>query len=238
MTKKFPFNRVLASIGLILVFLVSCQPEEKEKPKIKEGILTFEVTYPYYRDNFMASLLPDEMTMTFKDNVYKNYITKGGLFSTSVISDCNNEILILTLDFGPKKIYTKLDKALTDTMLLMYATPDIIMMNEYDSIAGFNCERKMAVFDDLADGYDVELFETEDIEIKNSNWCNQYKDIENVLLGYEIGQYGLQSRMRAISFDDSTKVTSKDFEVPDNFKEVPLDRMLYEMEEIFKSLVE
>ena len=237
MTRKSPTLSKLIHLFLV-VFVLSCNTKEKEKPKIKEGILTFEVTYPYYRDTFMASLLPDEMTMTFKDNVYKNYITKGGLFSTSIISDCNNQTLILTLDFGPKKIFTKLDKALTDTMLQMYAIPDIITLNEYDSLAGFLCERKMAVFENLDDGYDVELLETEEIEIKNSNWCNQYQEIDNVLLGYEIGQYGLQSRMRAISFDDTTKIDNKEFEVPENFKEVPLDRMMYEMEEIFKSLVE
>lgn len=238
MTKKSAHNHLTFSILILFLFLIGCQPEETEKPKIKKGILKFEVTYPYYKDSFMASLLPDEMTMTFKDNVYKNYITKGGLFSTSFISDCNNETLILTLDFGPKKIYSKLDKALTDTMLKMYAIPDIIDLEEYDSIAGFDCERKMAVFESLSDGYDVELLETDEIEIKNSNWCNQYKDVKNVLLGYEIGQYGLQSRLRAISFDDTTKIDKKDFEVPENFKEVPLERMMYEMEEIFKSLVE
>ena len=38
--------------------------------------------------------MPDVMTMEFKDNVYKNTVTKGGLFSTTIISDCNKKEMI------------------------------------------------------------------------------------------------------------------------------------------------
>ncbi len=224
-------------IGISIFLLASCDTteEQAEEPKISEGVLTFDVTYPYYQDGFMASLLPDEMTMTFKNNVYKNFVTKGGMFSTTLISDCNNNTLTLMLDFGQKKIYCELDQALTDTMMLEFPTPDILEINDPDSIAGMRYDKKLAIFDHLADGYDVELMESFDIDIKNSNWCNQYKDIEGVLLGYEVEQYGLQMRMRASKID-TVSVADTEFDVPENFKEVTLEKMMYELEEIFKSL--
>lgn len=222
---------------VITVGFVSCGSKETpEVPKLKEGEIKFEVTYPYYTDGFMASLLPDEMVMTFKDNIYKNSVTKGGLFTTIIISDCNKKELTMMLDFGPKKIYCILDTALTAEMMQRFSVPDIIEANKIDSLAGMKCNKKLAIFDDLEDGYDVELFETNEIDIKNSNWCNQYKEIDGVLLGYEIEQYGLQMRMRAMELD-SVKVDSTAFIIPTIYKEVPMDRMLYELEEIFKSLV-
>ena len=70
--------------------------------------------------------------------------------------------------------------------------------------------------------------------VKNSNWCNQYSQIEGVLLGYEIKQFGIQARMIAVKLD-SVKVNDTIFNVPKGFKEVSLERMLYEMDEISKS---
>jgi len=231
-------KRLLLITILILsfsTFFTSCKEEEKViVPKISEGVLHFELSYPYYEDAFMASIMPDEMEMTFKNNVYRNHVSQGGLFSSTVIADCNNETLILLLDLGPKRIYCLLDKSLTDTMLLNYPTPDILRLNEFDSISGAFCEKKSAIFDHLEDGYDVELFETADIDIKNSNWCNQYKEIEGVLLGYEIEQFGIQARMIATKLD-SVEVNDSIFNIPQGFKEVTLDRMLFEMDEISKS---
>tara|TARA_B110000285_G_scaffold209107_1_gene249806 strand:+ start:660 stop:1397 length:738 start_codon:yes stop_codon:yes gene_type:complete len=211
--------------------------EEDEKivaPKISEGVIHFELTYPYYQDAFMASIMPDEMEMTFKNNIYRNHVTKGGLFSSTVIADCNNETLILILDLGPKRIYCALDKSLTDNMLVNYPVPDILKVNEFDSIADAFCEKKIAIFDYLADGYDVELYETVEIDIKNSNWCNQYSEIEGVLLGYEIKQFGIQARMIATKME-SVAVNDSIFNVPQGFKEVTLEKMLFEMDEISKS---
>ena len=223
------------SIVFLSALFSSCEEDIKVVvPKISEGVIHFELSYPYYEDAFMASIMPDEMEMTFKNNVYRNHVTKGGLFSSTVIADCNNETLILILDLGPKRIYCALDKALSSAMLKNYPTPDILKVSEFDSIAGAFCEKKNAIFDYLAGGYDVELYETFDVDIKNSNWCNQYSEIDGVLLGYEIKQFGIQARMIATKME-SIAVNDSIFNVPQGFKEVTLERMLFEMDEISKS---
>ena len=228
---------LLLTISIVFLSALFSSCEEGEKvvsPKISEGVIHFELSYPYYEDAFMASIMPDEMEMTFKNNVYRNHVSKGGLFSSTVIADCNNETLILILDLGPKRIYCALDKSLTNAMLMNYPIPDILKVSEFDSIAGTFCEKKSAIFDLLADGYDVELYETFDVDIKNSNWCNQYSEIDGVLLGYEIKQFGIQARMIATKMD-SVAVNDSIFNVPQGYKEVTLERMLFEMDEISKS---
>lgn len=221
-------------ISLLALFSSCGEGGSATAPKISEGVIHFDLSYPYYEDAFMASIMPDEMEMTFKNNVFRNHVSKGGLFSSTVISDCNNETLILILDLGPKRIYCELDKLQTKEMLNNYSVPDILRVNEYDSISGTLCEKKSAIFDQLADGYDVELYETADVDIKNSNWFNQYNKIEGVLLGYEIEQFGIQARMIAKKMD-TVAVNDSIFNIPSGFKEVTLARMLFEMDEISKS---
>ena len=129
-----------------------------------------------------------------------------------------------------------MDSALTDTMLSVYSSIDIMPTIVHDSLAGKVCNKYWAVFDNLDDGYDIELFETSEIDIKNSNWCNQFSKLSGVLLGYEVERYGLQMRMRATDVIEQP-VSDDEFKVPSDYKEVSLSQMMFEMEEIFKSLV-
>lgn len=231
--------------GLGLVFFcltfISCDgggDEEVVKPVIKEGVISFSITYPYYKDDFMVALMPDVMTMEFKDNVYKNTVTKGGLFSTTIISDCNKEEMFMTLDFGSKQLYTKLNRDLVDTILLKrFSIPDLLPVDNLDSLAGMKCEKYIAVYETLNDGYDCELYTTKDVQIKNSNWCNHFNAVEDVLLGYEAEQYGLVMRFVADSVSEK-KISSDAFKVPADFKEVSLEQMLFQMQEIFNQIIE
>jgi hypothetical protein len=232
----------IVGAGLILIQLisfVSCgsnQPEEEKK--INEGKIEYSVTYPYYTDDFMKMLLPDHLVMEFKNNVYKNEITKAGLFTTAMIADCNTETFTMLLDFGSKKMYCVLDKNLTDTMVKkLFKIPDLIKVNNFDSIAGLSTHKYNAVYKALEDGYDCDVYTSPVINIKNSNWCNQYAALDEVLLGYEVMQYGLVMRFLATTVTECP-INDKAFTVRANFEEVTLDRMVYEMEEIFKSFIE
>lgn len=233
-----------AMIMLALVVLVlvqnSCQEEvaeETSRPAIKEGKLYYSITYPYYTDDFMVVLLPDVMTMEFKDNVYKNKVTKGGLFTTTLISDCNKKELVLMLDFGSKRIYTKLDSTLIKDYLLNYPVPDLLSVVTSDSLGGLHCNKYQAVYQKLEDGYDCEIYTTPEIAIKESNWCNPFSELPDVMMEYEISQYGLVMRMKADSIVKET-IPSDVFTVPGDFKEVSLEQMLFQMEEIFKQIIE
>ena len=238
-------SRMYRVLGLSLVFFclafLSCgngEVESNEKPPISEGVVSFSITYPYFKDDFMVVLMPDVMTMEFKNNVYKNTVTKGGLFSTTIISDCNKQEMFMTLDFGSKQLYTKLDKGMVDTVLLKrFAIPTLIEVDNLDSIAGYHCSKFMAVYETLNDGYDCEVYSTKKIKIENSNWCNHFHSMEDVLLGYEAEQYGLVMRFMADSVS-AKKVSDDAFKVPAGFKEVSLEQMLFQMQEIFNQIIE
>ncbi len=218
--------------GILSAFLFTgC--EEKDN-RITEGVIDYDVTYPYFKDPFMKNMLPSKMKFEFKDGMYKNTIEKA-IFATSLISNCKDSVLIMTMRFGKKQYYSELDAALTDTMIKKNGIPDIIALNATDSMAGVLCTKYMGVFDNLNDGYDGEVYETHSIGIDAPNWCNPYRELDGVLLGYEVDQFGLQMRFRATQITD-TIVNDSTFNIPANYKKVPLERMLYEVEELFNSL--
>ena len=157
------------------------------------------------------------------------------MFGTTLISNCRDSVLIMTFQFGKKKYYAELDVALTDTMIQKNGIPDIIKLRANDSVAGLLCEKYMGVFDNLNDGYDGEVYETKSIALEGSNWSNPYRDLDGVLLGYEIDQFGLLMRFKASQIKD-TLINDSIFNVPANYKKVPLERMLYEIEELFNNL--
>jgi len=227
-------TKILFYLLLVLLMTVGgCGGSENGG--ISEGVIKYEITYPYYKDKFMLSMMPAEMRMEFKGNRYKNTVDNS-MFGSSLISNCKDSSLVMLLHFGQKKIYSELDVALTDTMINRNGVPDIIALNATDSLAGLLCEKYMGVFEKLEDGYDCEVFEAKGIALKNSNWCNPYRGIDGVLLGYEIDQYGLQMRFKAFEVEE-TSVNDSIFNVPSNYKKVSLERMLYEVEEIFKNLL-
>jgi hypothetical protein len=238
-------SRTYKVLGLSLVFFclsfLSCgngEGDTIEEAPIKEGVISFKISYPYYKDDFMVVLLPDVMTMEFKDNVYKNTVTKGGLFSTTIISDCNKKEMFMTLDFGSKQLFTKLNKDQVDTVLLKrFPVPDLLKVDNADSIAGLPCDKYMAVYKTLEDGYDCELYTSKKVAIKNSNWCNHFNQLDDVLLEYEASQYGLVMNFVADSVTEK-KVADDAFIIPSGFKEVTLEQMLFQMQEIFNQIIE
>jgi len=231
--KSFNIKIIFYSLFVLVISLQSCNGTGNSG--VSEGIIKYDITYPYYKDKFMLSMMPAEMRMEFKGDKYRNTVDNS-MFGSSLISNCKDSTLIMLLHFGQKKIYSELDVALTDTMIKRNGVPDIIALNSTDSLAGILCEKYMGVFEKLEDGYDCEVFEAKGIALENSNWCNPYRGIGGVLLGYEIDQYGLQMRFKAVEVKE-TIINDSIFNVPSSYKKVSLDRMLYEVEEIFKNLL-
>jgi len=231
--KKIYNITIIYSLLFALIFsATSCGGSEANK--IKEGVITYDISYPYFKDEMMLSFMPKEMKMEFKDNIYRNTVGNS-MFETSLISNCTDSTLIMMLHIGRKFYYSELDVALTDTMVRKNGIPDIVALNTTDSVAGYLCKKYMGVFDKLNDGYDCEVYETDEIGLTNSNWCNPYRELDGVLLGYEVDQFGIQMRFLASEVKD-TLVSDSVFVVPSNYKRVSLERILYEVEELSKSI--
>lgn len=200
------------------------------------GVIKFEITYPYYdKEGFMATMMPDEMYMRIKDNKFRNEISQG-IFRTVFIADNQKKELRQQLYFWSKKIAVKLSEQETSEFVDDFDKVTISYTEDTDTIAGYLCKKAIAEFED-PEMPSIDLYYTNEIDLKDANWCNQFKEIDGVLLQYEVERYGLRMRFKALEIYHE-EIPDGMFQIEEGYKYVSAEEMDYEMEEIFSTLLE
>ena len=115
-----------------------------------------------------------------------------------------------------------------------FKIPTLFDVPGTDMVAGYRCNRTFAVFDELEEGPDFEIKFTDDIQIKQPNWCNQFSGLDAVLLEYELKQYGLRLKLKANAVEEGS-IQESSFEIPAGYKQVSIEEMVYQFEEVFKN---
>lgn len=225
-------NRIFLLTGVVFsLFLSSCGGDEK----VTEGVIEFEISYPYYQGSgFMASMLPDKMTMTFKDGIYKTEVSKGTYFKSAFIIDCNNKTVTNLFHFGTKNIYCTMKEKDVKKILSKEPKPQYLETNDGDSLAGFLCRKTVAYYEEVEQP-DVAIYSTPDIDIPNSNWWTPFHQINEVLLEYEIERFDFRMRFTAVKFT-ATEVSEDEFTVPSQYKKVSIAKIEKELNEVFGTL--
>ncbi len=224
----------LASIGLI--GMMACTRFDAFDPRINEGLIEYQVTFPYLEDesNMMASLLPDKMLMHFKTDQYSTELaTIGGLFKNRFVSNQSELTLIHQLKIFKKKLDTEYNETGVRRQLQTMPQLTIIETNEIDTVAGFRCKKAIGIFDHISLP-EMTIFYTDEIKIDNPNWCTQFHPIEGVMLQYEVEQLGIRMRFRAVSVQ-SLEVTDSQLKPETGYERVSSDRLQVEIEQLLTS---
>lgn len=229
--KLYIFN-ILAVFFIAISFsLSSCSGDEE----ISQGELEFEILYPYYQGSgLMASMLPDKMSMVFKDGVYKTEVSRGSIFKSSFIIDCNKKTVTNLFQFGTRKYYAVMNEKAVKKMLSTEPKPQYLDSNDGDSLAGFLCKKTVAYYEELEQP-DVAIYSTSDIKIPNSNWWTPFHEIDGVLLEYEVERFNFRMRFSATNFTQR-EVEDSEFDIPSGYKKVSIEKIEKELKEVFGSL--
>lgn len=225
--------RTLFALFLVSISLgiTSCGSEESPS----QGEIEFDILYPYYQGSgLMASMLPDKMSMVFKDGVYKTEVSRGSIFKSSFIIDCNKKTVTNLFQFGTRKYYAVMNEKAVKKMLASEPKAQYLESNDGDSLAGFLCKKTVAYYEELEQP-DVAIYSTTDINIPNSNWWTPFHEIDGVLLEYEIERYDFRMRFSATKFT-SREVEDSEFDIPSNYKKVSIEKIEKELKEVFGSL--
>ena len=203
---------------------------------ISEGTISYDISYPgRVEGGLLDGVLPKEMKMEFQNFRYVNTISAAGMFETKLITNCKDKTVTFTFNFGPKKIYAVMSEQTADSLMHeQFKIPTLFDVPGTDMVAGYRCNRTFAVFDELEEGPDFEIKFTDDIQIKQPNWCNQFSDLDAVLLEYELKQYGLRLKLKANAVEEGS-IQESSFEIPAGFKQVSIEEMVYQFEEVFKN---
>jgi GLPGLI family protein len=219
---------------LLSFFLIGCNGGE-EATGPTEGIITYDVSYPKpAADPFDQKMMPSEMTMKFKENKSLTTLLFGmGFVQMAYLSD-NEKKTITELNkfMGKKRAFVTDQKNLPN--LLKEIPPYTIeyIENQNKIIAGYNC-KKALIHVQVDPPYEFSVFYTDEIQIKDPNWCTPFKNIKGVLMEYQIEQYNIIMRFKAKTVELIDQEEG-DFKMPADFKLVSQQ----DMDEIHKMLKE
>lgn len=226
------YARVFAAFLLISCVtscsLVTQSPEERKN----EGVIVYSLSYPQFTDdNIFTSMFPQEMTFKFKDNNTKSELkTRMAVFSTSLFVEFNERKLTHLVRIANQYSGLVMDSA--EVMSIHGITPDEMQITHTEqtkTIAGFLCKHARVTFtNDSTSNFD--LYYTNDIAIKDPNWCTPFHSIPGVLMEARINKFNIDMHMvaKSVTFQEFPE---EEFKVTEQYKPITVE----EMADIFES---
>lgn len=201
-----------------------------------EGIITYDVTFPFEENSLMLELFPKEMTLEFKKEQMRTSVKSSyGVITTDFIIDNKSHTLTQLLkSFGEKSSLTIANEGVSE-WLSQYPPVRLEFTNESDSVAGYLCHKTIAHFENDSIP-PITILYTKDIKLDHSNWWNQFQGIDGFLMGYEIEQFGKRMRLRAreIKFEP---IQDERFVAPTDYKQVDNAAMHAQMQKLVDDFV-
>ena len=227
--------RLFVSSLFLSALMVSCtEPEEAAVP---QGIITYDVSFPFNTDDLLQYIYPEEMEVAFRgDQITGKLEAMGGIVSNQFIVNNRQRVFDQYLKTNKGKFHITLDSAGVEQMLLDSPEMRLIPTDSTTTIAGYTC--KLTIADFVIDSVPaIELWHTAEIPVDNPNWCNQYHDLDEYLLGYDIEHFGMRMRVRANSVN-MTEVDDSRFALQPEFTDLDYPGMRNVISELLDVLSE
>lgn len=212
----------------IFIFFSSC--EHLDILKTKEGEILYKVTYPGQEDNMMTAIMPTKMHFKFKDNKTISEFHAGmGLFYMSLITNPEKKTLVQQVKVLSEQKGITFNEDALKRILSEEPPMKIELKNDTKEIAGYKCKKASVTFPgEERESFDI--YYTNQIQIKNPNWYNQFSQIDGVILEYQIKRWGIETKFEAISVEKK-EIDSKIFEPSPEYRAVSQE----EIDEIFEN---
>jgi hypothetical protein len=226
---------VIVLLGAITVWM-SCNTDNSFfGDTIEEGRIEYAVSFPHMEvDNVMASILPEKMTISFKDDRYHSeFNTYGGVFKNKICVDTRNRQYSQMLKIFKKRLACEYDKVDIDEMMLDFPPFTIIESGLNDTLAGIPCKRAKGVFYDLG-SEDIDIYYTDRIKVDNPNWCSPFSELDGFLLGYDVDMFDIRLRLTAENLSEEL-VDDAEFQVSEDYKLVSYKYIKIEIEKLMES---
>ncbi len=203
--------------------------------RISEGVIEYRVSFPEMTDeSITASLLPESMIYEFSEKAFASHFeAAGGVFKNRIVANRDLKTVEHQLKIFRKKIKVKMDNTGVIQMLSNYPKMTVIVTEDTDTIAGYHCKKALVVYEDV-EIPEIEVFYTTDIKMESPNWCTQYRDIEGVLMAYEIEEFGVRMRLEAESVQN-TPLDPEALATQDDYTEISRESMDVELEQLVET---
>ena len=234
MRNLLTYGAVVLSLVFGLSLFAGCDSSTKEASvqKITEGKIVYSLSYPQFEDdNIFTSMFPSEMTFKFKDNNTRNELkTKMAIFSTSLLANNKDKKVTHLVKIANK--YSGLEMDSMEIMEEYGRKPDGMIITPTEQtkvIAGYTCNHALVSFEnDTSANFDV--YYTNEIAIKDPNWCTPFHEIKGVLMEAKVNKFNIDMHMLATEVV-SEEYPAEDFQITNEYQPITVT----EMADIFQS---
>lgn len=194
----------------------------------KEGKIVYAITFPDMDlDPQQAAMMPTTMTLYIKGDNSRMEMKMGMGMSQTVITDSKTKTVTSLIDAMGQKYAMKMTEE--DIKKEAGDTPEIEVTKtgETKEIAGLVCEvSKVIIKDKKGEKIDSEICLSKEFIIPNANWNNPtYKDVDGLMLEYEMEQGQMKMKLKAKSVKEETVADSM-FEIPKDYEYKTMEEMM------------
>jgi len=215
--------RAIALSFSVALMFAGCS-NSPEPHASNEGVIVYEVSFPFDEDNPYINIYPKEMTFTFKgDKVRAKLASFAEVVCSEFIMDNSAKTFSQYFKVFDEKYKMNLNDAEVQEMVAQFPTMNLSSTSEIDSLAGLLCKKSFAHFVDRSI-QPITLYHTSAIGISAPNWCNQFSEIQEVLLGYEVEQFGKRMQLTAKEVRYEA-VSDEKFNTPQGYEDLSFEEM-------------
>jgi GLPGLI family protein len=195
---------------------------------INEGVIEYDAKV-VNEDHPMAGLMPNKMSVKFKNDLFAAEMSVMGVFNTVFITDPKKKTLTtLVKMFDVKQACIEEEKALVAESNNYKL--DLKETNETKIIAGYTCKKVIATMaDDPSIKFDV--YYTDELNVTAPNFSNPYSKINGMLMEYRLKKFDIEMTFTAKGVTKE-EIPNESFELPAYYKVISKK----EMDEYFKAL--
>ena len=227
------FKRII--VAFIAILLVSCS-ESPFKKNIDKGIIEYTISYPQIEEgSYLLDLMPKKMETIFAKGNFRSDIVAGmGLFKTSIIYEKDKKELVHSVKMLNKKYASTLNIDELKAFNPKFQEVKVTSTEDTKEIAGLVC--KGVIIEVLGDSsWTFEAYYTDEIGIKNPNQHTPFKEIDGVLMEYEILSYDTHMKFTANAVS-KVDVKHEDIVLEEGYSMVNPEKLKSEIEAIFATV--
>ncbi len=191
----------------------------------KEGRIEYKIQYLENNlHNISPSLLPKKMKLEFNQE-YSTNLIEGfmGVFRLNNVISFKHKRSSTLLEVLNKNYVFRGKRGDEMCCFEPMGKMEIEYSPETKMIAGLNCQKAIIKFADRDEEFDV--YYTHDISLDNPNVTNPYRDIDGVLMEFQLKLSGLKMKFTADKFEKTSSIVPEKIRIPENCAEVTHEQM-------------
>jgi GLPGLI family protein len=207
---------------VIIMALLFLLPAVPSLAKDFKGTITYKVTVtgPEVTDEVKA-MMPKTMVLKISGGKTRSEMVMG-MGKTVVIADAETKTSVILMDIMGQKM--AVESTTEDIMKELNESPEYKMekTSETKNILDYTCKNAIITSDE---GIEISVFYTEELGNGAIYFDDpQFKEIEGMMLEFEIPNQGVNMKFTAISIDKK-KISDSEFEIPEDYKVMSKEEM-------------